>query len=335
MQARRVVMAGMNTVEVQDVDVPAPGPREMLLEADCCLISAGTELATLRGAVAAGPRPGTARSLGYSFAGRVAATGAGVTEWQTGQRIAGHTSHSSAVVVPADRHFVAVPDDVTPEQASFVSLLAIALNAIRLAHIQIGEPVAILGQGLVGQLATQFARINGARPVVAVDALDTRLAIAQACGATHRINFRQVDDLSAAVRAATGGDGPRVVIEATGLPQPVNTALKIAGHGARVVLLGSTRGLVEQWDPYTDVHRKAITIIGAHSPSSHPPVGTFWNPWTTTVNMRVALDLIRDGSLNVDRLISHRYPAGEAPRAFAGLRDTPHDHLGVVLDWRK
>lgn len=351
MRAHRVVTTGRDQVEVQEIELPAPGPKEVLLEAECTLISAGTQLAGVRGETQGGPAtPERPRSLGYSFVGIVRAVGAAATGWRVGQRMAGQAPHASWALVPADRQFVPVPEGLTPEQASFVAHLAITLNAIRLAHIQIGEPVAVLGQGLIGQLAAQFARINGGRPVIALDVLDSRLEVARAGGADETINVRRAgtaEALAAAVYAAAGSDagdiggipdglsGPRVVIEATGRPQPVVTALKIAGHGARVVLLGSTRGLVDQWDPYADVHRKALTIIGAHSPSSHPLISTFWNPWTVPANVRVGFNLIQDGSLRLDRLITHRLPGRQAPDAFARLATAPDEHLGVLLDWRK
>ena len=361
MKARRVVVLGVNEVEVREAELPAVGPEEILLEADCSLISAGTELAGIGGltsgarAAAEERRP---RQIGYSFVGTVKEVGQDVTAWRPGQRVVGQAPHASHAVVASSRPFVSVPEDVPAEHAAFAVLMAIALNAVRMAHVQIGEPVAVVGQGLVGQLAGQFARINGVRPLVVLDALDTRLQIAREGGATHTINVRehgiagstpgttdstsrsseygrQEDErLAEAVRAATGGEGPRVVIEATGAPRPVVTALRIAARGARVVLLGSTRGLVHEWDPYTDVHLKALTIIGAHSPSSHPPVGTFWSPFTVPENMRVGLELVRDGSLRLDRLITSRFPGSEASRAYAGLLERPDEHMGVILKWR-
>jgi threonine dehydrogenase-like Zn-dependent dehydrogenase len=339
-RALRVVTTGIEALEVRETDVPEPGPGEMLLEASCTLISPGTELATLRGQAGSGrataERPG---SLGYSFAGTVRAVGPGVTAWRVGQRLAGQAPHASRSVVRADRPFVPLPDGVSPEHGAFASLLAIALNAVRLAHVQIGEAAVVTGQGLVGQLAAQFLRIGGARPVLALDALDARLAIARETGTALTLNVRRSGDgsdaaVSAAVREVTGDEGPRVVIEATGLPRPVVTALRLAGQGARVVLLGSTRGLVPEWDAYADVHRKALTIVGAHSPSSHPPLATFWNPFTTDRNMAVALDLVRDGSLRLGPLITDRIPGRAAPDGFAGLAGAPEAHLGVLLDWR-
>ena len=368
MKSRRVVVLGVNQVEVQEAELPAVGPGEMLLEAECSLISAGTELTGVggltfgaRGEPGARERAPGPRQIGYSFVGTVREVGRDVTGWKPGQRVAGQAPHGSHAVVAASRPFVAVPEGLPAEQAAFAVLMAISLNGVRMAQVQIGEPVAVVGQGLVGQLAGQFARINGARPVVALDAVDERLAIARAGGTTHAINVweyglaggtpgtgdgrdaqsgsksggQEDGPLAEAVRAATGGEGPRVVIEATGAPRPVVTALRIAAKGARVVLLGSTRGVVEEWDPYGDVHMKAVTILGAHSPTAHPPVGTFWNPFTVTENMRIGLELARDGSLRLERLITSRFAGGEAARAYAGLQERPNEHMGAILNWKE
>ena len=97
-----------------------------------------------------------------------------------------------------------------------------------------------------------------------------------------------------------------------------------------MVLLGSTRGLVEHFDPYADVHRKGITLIGAHI-SSHPSEATHFNRWTHENNRRLALDLIADGSLQVEPLISHVLPLEETERAFRMVADRQGLKLMVVM----
>ena len=165
MRALRVVTTGTETPEVREVAVPKPGPGEMQVEAICTLISPGTELATLRGQTG-GARPTAARpgGLGYSFAGTVRAVGPGVTAWRVGQLLVGQAPHAALATVRADRPFVPLPEGLSPEHGAFASLLAIALNAVRLAHLQIGEAAVVTGQGLVGQFARQLlATRDGSR----------------------------------------------------------------------------------------------------------------------------------------------------------------------------
>ena len=96
-----------------------------------------------------------------------------------------------------------------------------------------------------------------------MDLLDARLEVARRHGATHVVNPSR-EDAPAAIAAATGGRGPDVAIEATGHPAVINDALRAVGRMGRVVLLGSPRGRVEI-DPYTDIHSKGVTVIGAHA----------------------------------------------------------------------
>src|SRR5262249_1071073 len=163
------VIVERNRVEVEDVELPPLGANDVLLEAECSLISTGTELAGVRGLT---PRPpgasSTSRPVGYSFVGIVRGAGAVAAAGGIGQGVVGEGGQGGWGVGEGDGRVGPVPDDVAPGLAAFVVLLTVALNGVRLAHIQIGEPVAVLGQGLVGQLAGQLARVNGARPVVAL-----------------------------------------------------------------------------------------------------------------------------------------------------------------------
>src|SRR5439155_14039658 len=125
------------------------------------------------------------------------------------------------------------------------------------------------------------------------------------------------DDTAAVYRDRAFGRSPEIVIEATGTPSVVPDALRVAGEMARVVLLGSPRGRVEI-DPYTDIHRKGVSVIGAHMRVA-PSVATHYNPFTAQRNREVALSLIADGSLRTDGLVSHHIRPEEAAATDSSL----------------
>lgn len=100
---------------------------------------------------------------------------------------------------------------------------------------------------------------------------------------------------------------------------------------ARVVLLGSPRRRVEL-DPYMDIHRKGVTVIGVHD-SFTPTVGTPHAPFTADRERSLALDLLADGSLIVDGLISHHIAPGDALATYTVLAAHDPAYMGVVIDW--
>jgi len=123
-----------------------------------------------------------------------------------------------------------------------------------------------------------------------------------------------------------------VVIEATGHPEPVDTALHIARPGGRVVLLGSTRG-ANQVNFYREVHRKGLSVIGAHN-SARPARESRPGVWTWAEDCRTVLALLRRGRLRVEPLITHRFPVGEAATAYKLLKEWDPGFLGVILQWK-
>jgi threonine dehydrogenase-like Zn-dependent dehydrogenase len=99
------------------------------------------------------------------------------------------------------------------------------------------------------------------------------------------------------------------------------------------VLLGSPRGRVEI-DPYTNIHRKGIRLIGAHARIT-PAVATPANPFTAERNRRMVLTLIADGSLTTDGLVSHTIRPEEAPDTYRALADRAPGYLGTAIDWSR
>ncbi len=110
-------------------------------------------------------------------------------------------------------------------------------------------------------------------------------------------------------------------------------ALDLAAEGGRVVLLGSPRGKIEM-DAYSTVHRKGISLIGAHDRLSAHPY-TVRDPWTRQRNLDLILTLFADGSLKGDRLISHRIQPDDIRETYEMLIERPEDFLGVLIEWDK
>ena len=124
-----------------------------------------------------------------------------------------------------------------------------------------------------------------------------------------------------------------MVIEATGAPEPINAALKMAAPAGRVVLLASTRGET-QVNFYRDVHKKGLSVLGAHN-GARPPLESRPGVWTWQEDAGAVLELLRYGRLEVAHLITHRLPGSEASAAYELLKQWDPGLLGVVLQWNQ
>ena len=333
MRARRLVSPAPYQMTVEEFDLDdTPPSGSVLVKAATTAISAGTEVANYRGiTVHRSASHGNPYYPGYSFAGTVVAVGQGVDAFRPGDRVCGQVRHSSFAIADPSR-LVRIPDGVTFDQAAMTTLGCIVVNAVRLARLQLGESVGVVGAGLIGQLASQLSRLDGGRPVVCLDFIERRRELALKCGADAALDPRAAAAQAQLDQLAPGG--LTVVFEATGSPAALNPSLKLAARGGRVILLGSTRGLVDQFDPYGDIHVKGLTVVGAHMTTT-PAAPTLSNPWTESANRRVVLDLIARRELDVDSLISHRVAPSAAGDVYARLESAPEEFLGVLLDWTR
>ena len=331
MQTHRVVFPKPGVVEVQEFDVASPGPDEVLIRTEVSLISPGTEGAGLM------DRPNTGGKFpkrpGYSNVGVVEEVGANVKAFAPGDRVASHAGHGDRVVVSVDRGVVRVPEGVKSEHAAFSSLAAISLQAVRKARVELGESVLVVGQGLVGNLALQLARLQGGCPVIAADLDERRLVFSRKVEADGTIDMEK-EDLVAATQAFTGGEGAQVVIEATGEPEPIVPAFQAAAWCGRVVLLGSTRGETERVNFYQDVHKRGLTILGAHN-AVRPKAERSAGFWPVEEDVRLVLELMAGGRLQVAPLLTTRLPAYDASEGYRLIMEKKRDALGILLDWRE
>ena len=328
MKGKRLVFTSPGVVELQTFDVRPPRPVEVLIRTEVTLISPGTEGASLM-ALPNIPKQ-FPKMPGYSNVGTALEVGADVEEVKPGDRVASHGAHASHVTVGLDR-LAQVPESLTSEAATFSILCAVSLQGVRKARVELGESVLVIGQGIVGNLALQFARLQGGYPVIAADLSEGRLEISRQVGADRTIRVGQ-EDLVETTRALTGGDGARVVIEATGSPEPIVSAFKAAGWCGRVVLLGSTRGETERVNFYRDVHKRGLTILGAHNsvrPRQDPSPGF----WPLGADVRLSLDLLAAGRIDVKPLITTRVPYDRSAEVYRLVTEQQREALGILIDW--
>jgi predicted dehydrogenase/threonine dehydrogenase-like Zn-dependent dehydrogenase len=370
-----VQSARSGKIDLTEVPAPQVRPGHLLVATRASLISAGTErmMASFarkslagkarerpdlvkkvmdkarRDGIAATFRSVLARldeplPLGYSAAGEVAAVGEGLEgAFRKGQRVAvagaGLANHAELNLVPRNLA-VPIPDGVADEEACFATLASIALHAVRNLGAGLGDVVAVVGVGLVGQLAVQLLALQGARPA-ALDYNAERLALAARCGAELTWNLGEAG-AEAAVAAFTQGVGCDAVLvaAATESSAPLELAAAIARDRARLSIVGKTGTEF----PYAAFMKKELSLIVSRSygPGRYDeefegsgvkyPVG--FVRWTETENLRESVRLMTPGlarRLDVAPLISHRFPFARTQEAYDIVVDNTAPHLGVVL----
>lgn len=332
MLGHQIVFTKPNVVEILPLENREIGDAEVCIRTEVTLVSIGTELTALTGDFPCDSfwkeyvrYPFVA---GYSNVGIVEACGAKVESFKPGDRVVSGGPHATRVIVPATQ-VMRVPDGVSSEAATFWNLGKTVMNGVRLAQIALGESVVIIGAGILGNLAAQYASLAGARPVVVTDLSQERLNKVPAMPGVHKV----LSDagLEARVSDLTHGRKANVVFEVTGNPEVLRQSLKLACRRGRVIVLSSPRGPVSI-DFHNEVHALGLQIIGAHV-STHPQFETPYNEWTPQRNGELFLHLLSRGELQLDSLITHRVSWKDAIEMYKMLLKDRTQALGVVFTW--
>lgn len=361
---------GQTTIE--EVPVPTPRAGQALVRVAASLVSAGTERMVVEFAEKsllgkARSRPDLVRQvfdkmqregvwptlqaafnrldspmpLGYSSAGVIAALGPEIDGFQVGRRVAcaggGYAVHAEYNLVPRNL-LTPLPDCVDFESAAFTTLGAIALHGFRLAGPQLGENVAVIGLGLLGLLTIQIAAAAGCR-VWGVDTNPERVALAGQFGISA-CSRQNAEDSAQAFTAQRGFDSVLICAD-TASNDPVTLAGRIARDRATVVAIGA----VGQTLPRKLYYEKELSFINSRSygPGRYDPnyeesgrdYPLGYVRWTEGRNFEAIVSLLASGKLNVQPLITHRFPIERAPEAYeiiTGKRKEPF--LGVVLRYQ-
>ena len=358
---------------LSDVPVPSPKPGQVLVSSRVSLVSVGTEkymldLArkSLLGKALARPdwvrqvadkvrtegvleayRQASARldapvSLGYSLAGQVVEVGRNVTAFRVGDRIAcagtGYASHAEYVTVP-ENLCVHLPETLEYEAGAFVALGAIAMHSVRMADAQLGQRLAVIGLGLLGQLVTQIAIAAGCR-VIGMDLNSVRCRLAEEHGA--EATATEAEEFAALCSRFSGGLGvDAVLISAhSGSNEPIELSARICRERGRIVAAG-TVGLDIPRKPFFEKELDFVVsrawgpgAFDADFEERNVKYPLSYVRWTAQTNMEEFLRLAANRQVRLDKIITHRFPIEHAQEAYDLIfGQTGGPFLGVLLTY--
>ncbi|MCX6142880.1 MAG: bi-domain-containing oxidoreductase [Ignavibacteriales bacterium] len=282
--------------------------------------------------------------LGYSAAGVVMEVGANVQGFAVGDAVAcagsTYASHAEIIVAPPEL-CAKLPRSkggktLSFEEAAFVMLGGIAMHGVRCAELTPGENVVVIGLGLIGLLCAQISAAYGCR-VIGVEVNEGKVKLAKELGCTQSYLIGR-DDIDSIVSNLTGGKGADAVIlaAATRDNSTIEMAERIARQRGRIVLVGVSELTLTRkafWDK-----ELTFTVSKASGPSrslvpSYPALPLEYVRWTEQRNLEEFLRLVAMGSVNVSKLVSHRYSIEQAESAYAMILEGKTDFVGVLISY--
>lgn len=346
---RALVVRGWgDSAEFAEVEDPAPGPGECLVQVQSVLLGAGDvffsqgvdykqdgasfvfpHVPGFRGSgvvvseAPGGPAPGTRVAIngvvGCAACSRCAAGNENlcVKPYLLGLS-SGHFGSAAELIAVPPRQLHALPDGMSMTDSLLAADAALLIHAFRRGRLALGESLAVVGAGRIGTMAMVVARAAGADPIVAIDPAQESRAAALRAGASHVVDPAGLSDAekSAAVQRACGVS-PDVVLEAVGASESIATALALGRSGARTILLGLLGGVRVTPSYYTDVISKENELIT-----------TFGK---TNDDFRAAVRLIAAGQIAVDSLSVRTFAWRQALEAWQSSVTAPGARNAIAV----
>ena len=328
-------------VRLEEIPTPQIGPGELLVRVEACGICGSDVMEWYR-------RDRVPLVLGHEIGGQITTVGDGVERYQEGDRVSaahhvpcnachyclsGHYTMCDTIrqtnfdpggfaeyirlpAINVDRGVLLLPDEVSYEEATFIEPLACVLRGQRLAHIQPGHSVLIIGSGIAGLLHVQLARALGAGCVVATDIIDYRLEAAQQFGADAVIHAKE--NLPSRLRQVNQGRLADLVIVCTGATSAIAQALQSVERGGTVLFFAPTNPGVTIPISINDLFwRNDITLTTTYAGSP--------------ADYAAALELIRARRVHTGEMITHRLGLAEAGLGFQLVADAQNS-IKVIIE---
>lgn len=340
---KALLLEKYNQLDVVDMPVPSIGPDEVLVRVKACGIC-GSDVHGFDGSTGRRIPPIV---MGHEAAGVITETGANVKGLAAGDRVTfdstvycgkcffcrrgevnlcedrqvlgvscgeyrRHGAFAEYVAVP--QHIVyKLPDNLPFEHAAMIEAVSVAVHAVSLTPVKLGDTGVVIGAGMIGLLTIQALRLAGATRIFAVDLDNAKLGLAKSLGADETFNPKDVD-VPAAILERTGGRGAAIAMEAVGATAPIKTAIHSVRKGGAVTLIGNVSPNIDL--PLQAVVTRQIKLIGSCASSGEYPE---------------CIDLLARGDIRVEPMITAKAPLEEGFSWFNRLHAQEPNVFKVIL----
>jgi len=338
-----LLMKEYRKLDLVNMPAPAPGSGELLVRVHSCGIC-GSDVHGFDGSTGRRQPP---LVMGHEAAGTVAGVGAGVKGFREGDRVTfdstvycgacffcargevnlcdnrqvlgvscgdyrRHGAFAEYVVAPA-RITYHLPDTLPFEHAAMIEAVSVAVHAVELTPVRLGDCALVVGAGMIGTLALQALKLAGCAQIVVADVDSARLEMARQLGATAVVNPKEAD-AAELVRGLTSGRGADIALEAVGATEPIQTAIAALRKGGALALVGNVAPRIEL--PLQAVVTRQLRLFGSCASSGEYPA---------------CIDLLARGAIRVEPLISAVAPLAEGPAWFERLYLREPGLMKVIL----
>jgi 2-desacetyl-2-hydroxyethyl bacteriochlorophyllide A dehydrogenase len=311
------VISAPRGAELREVEVPSPGPNQLLVRLEGCGVCA-SNIPPWEGKPWFNyPMPPGA--LGHEGWGRIEASGDDVSGFVPGDRVAMISNNAYAQFDVADVASVVRLPSALDDQPFPGEPLGCAMNIFKRAGIVGGDTVAIVGIGFLGALLTQLATAAGAK-VIAVTRREFALQFAKQMRAAHCIAMDDHNRIIEDVKQITGGRFCDVVIEATGKQWPLDLAAEITRERGRLVVAGYHQDGPRQVNMQL-WNWRGLDVINAHER----------DPAVYLDGMRLAVDAVQSGLLDPSPLYTHRFPLAQLGDALDMTASRPDGFMKALI----
>jgi 2-desacetyl-2-hydroxyethyl bacteriochlorophyllide A dehydrogenase len=331
MKAEAVIFLQKNKVRFQEIEVPDPSPKDVVVHTKYSWISTGTERSYLRGERANGEVPCTENAQppfpivpGYQKVGIVQSVGEDVHGIQPGEWVfVSHSyvsmgpwkvgGHVSLAVAPTEWIWK-IPEGVDPVMLSGLVLVQVGYNCATRPPVEKGDIAVVIGDGLVGQWSAQVLAYRGARTILVGRHAFRLEHLRVNNGAT--VNVKK-EDLVNRLHRLSYPQKIAVLVDAIGSVPIIESILPLMRHNGHIVSAGfcGTEGLID------------IQMLRYGELTLHCPSGISRN------RMDQTLELIAKGVIDTKSLITHRFPADQAEKAWNLILNYKEEFLGIILEW--